>query len=237
MKVTPREFQHITEVTYLGQVWGTRVALERMLPRDRGHVVQVGSALAKRSIPLQSGYCGAKHAIEGFTESVRTELLHMRSRVVVTVVQLPAMNTPQFEWTRNKMPKKPRPIGTIHQPEIAARAIYWSAHTRRKETWVGWPTVESILGERLASALLDRYLADVAWKGAMRKEPVDPTAPDNFWRPAPGDHGAHGPFDDRARRSTSQVWLDEHRALVALLAVAGVAVTAGAAVAASRLRA
>ncbi|HEY1959085.1 MAG TPA: SDR family oxidoreductase [Polyangiaceae bacterium] len=228
LKVTPKEYQHITDVTYHGQVWGTRVALERMVPRNRGHIVQVGSALAKRSIPLQSAYCGAKHAIDGFTESVRTELIHMKSKVVLTVVQLPAVNTTQFEWTRNKMSKKPRPVGKIHQPEIAARAIHWAAHTNRKEMWVGWPTVESIVGERVMSALLDRYLAKKAWKGSMRKEPADPRAPDNFWKPVGRDMGSHGPFDDKASKVSSQVWLDEHRAIVAL---AGLGVAAAGALA------
>ncbi len=227
MKVTPKEFQHITDVTYHGQVWGTRVALEHMVPRDRGHIVQVGSALAKRSIPLQSAYCGAKHAVAGFTESVRTELIHLRSKVKLTIVQLPGLNTPQFEWTRNKMEKKARPVGKIHQPEVAARAIYWAAHSNRKEMWVGWPTVESMLGERVASGLLDHYLAKAAWKGSMRKEKTDPNAPDNFWKPVVGDRGAHGPFDAKAAKFSTQVWLDEHRGLVALAGV-GLAATAGA---------
>ena len=228
MKITPKEYQHISDVTYHGQVWGTRVALERMVPRNRGHIVQVGSALAKRSIPLQSAYCGAKHAIDGFTESVRTELIHMKSKVVLTVVQLPAMNTTQFEWTRNKMPKKSRPVGKIHQPEIAARAIYWAAHTNRKEMWVGWPTVESILGERVASSLLDKILANKAWKGSMRDERADANARDNFWKPMPVDMGSHGPFDRKATKFSTQVWLDEHRGLVAL---AGLGVAAASALA------
>jgi len=227
MDVTPKEFEHITAVTYLGQVWGTRVALERMVPRDRGHIVQIGSALAKRSIPLQSAYCGAKHAIAGFTESVRSELIHMKSNVVLTVVQLPGLNTPQFEWTRNKMGRKARPVGKIHQPEIAARAIHWAAHTKRKEVWVGWPTVESILGERVASSVLDHYLARAAWDGSMRKERTDPSAPDNFWKPVADDRGAHGPFDALATKFSTQVWLDEHRGLVALAGL-GLAATAGA---------
>ena len=235
MKVTPKEYQHVTDVTYHGQVWGTRVALERMMPRNRGHVVQVGSALSKRSIPLQSAYCGAKHAVAGFTESIRTELLHAKSNVVLTIVQLPAVNTPQFEWSRNKMPRRPRPLGKIHQPEIAARAIYFAAHSNRKEMWVGWPTLESILGERVASALLDRWLAKTAWKGQMRKDRADPNAPDNFWKPVAGDHGARGPFDAKAAKRTSQVWLDEHRGLVALAGVGLAAATAGALVASRSL--
>ena len=232
VKVTPREFQHITDVTYLGQVWGTQVALDRMIPRDRGHIVQVGSALARRSIPLQAAYCGAKHAIAGFTESVRAELLHMGSHVDITIVQLPGVNTTQFEWTRDKMEKKPKPVGKVYQPEVAARAIYWAAHHRRKEMWVGAPTVESIVGEKIASSLMDRYLATRAWKGSQRKERVSKNRVDNFWKPVRGDRGSHGPFDKISAKRSSQVWLDEHRGLVAL-ALTGIAVT-GAAFAARR---
>jgi short-subunit dehydrogenase len=233
MKVTPSEYRHITEVTYLGQVWGTHVALERMLPRNRGHIVQVGSALARRSIPLQSAYCGAKHAIAGFTESVRTELIHMRSKVELTIVQLPGVNTTQFEWTRDKMDRRPKPVGKVYQPEVAARAIYWAAHHHRKEMWVGYPTVESIVGEKVASALLDRYVASAAWNGSQRKERVGPRRVDNFWRPVRADRGSHGPFDDRAAKRSAQVWLDEHRGLVGL-ALVGLALTSAAAFAVRR---
>ena len=227
-KVTPREFEHITEVTYLGQVWGTRAALDRMLPRDRGHIVQVGSALAHRSIPLQSAYCGAKHAIAGFTESVRTELIHARSRVRITMVQLPGVNTTQFEWTRNRMGRASKPVGKTYQPEVAARAIYWAAHHKRKEMWVGSPTVQSIVGQKVASAILDRYLAKKAWDGSQRDAPVNHS--DDFWKPVRGDRGAHGPFHAIAKKHSSQVWLDEHRGVVALAGV----VAAGAAIVAAR---
>jgi len=226
MSLTPDEFHHITEVTYLGYVWGTRAALQRMLPRNRGTIVQVGSALAHRSIPLQSAYCGAKHAIEGFTESIRTELLHNKSAVHVTVIELPGVNTTQFEWTRNKMDEKPKPVGTIYQPEVIADAIYYLAHTRRKEMWVGWPTVESIVGEKLAAAALDHYLADAAWDGSLSGTPKDPAAPDNFYQPVPGDHGARGPFTNQAKTRSTQVWLDKHRGPLAW-AGAGLAALAG----------
>lgn len=226
------DFKRVTHVTYLGQVYGTKAALKRMLPRDRGSIVQVSSALGYRSIPLQSGYCGAKHAVDGFTESVRTELIHMGSHVHVTVVALPGVNTPQFEWTKNLMPREGKPVGKIYQPEVPARAIYYAAHHKRKRVMVGYPTVQSILGERVSGELLDHYLADKAWKGSLSKEPHNPERPDNLYEPVDRDRdmGAHGRFDNRAVGSSVQLWMNMNRGWLAL-AGAGVALAVGAVVA------
>jgi short-subunit dehydrogenase len=227
--LSPAEFRHITDVTYHGQVWGTMAALRRMLPRNRGTIVQVGSALASRSIPLQAAYCGAKHAVAGFTESVRTELLHMKSDVHITIVHLPGVNTTQFTWTRNKMPTKPKPVGPIFQPEVAADAIYFAAHARRKSFLVGWPTVEAVEAQKVAASALDHYLAKTAWDGSQTGEPAPAQGaenPDNFWGPVSGDRGAHGPFDDQAKGASVQVWLNKHRHWLAL-AGAGAALAAG----------
>ena len=195
MKMTPDEFRHVVEVTFLGQVYGTHCALQRMMPRDRGVIIQVGSALAFRSIPLQSAYCASKHAVQGFTESVRSELIHGKSNVRLSVVNMPALNTTQFTWTKNKMPYKARPTGTIYQPEVAAEAILYAAENDRREVMVGYTTVEATLGEKVVPGLLDNYLASAAWDGAMLPEPADPNQPDNFWKPLPGDYGSHGKFD------------------------------------------
>ena len=211
MEMTSEEFRHITDVTYHGYVYGTQSALKRMVPRDRGVIIQIGSALAHRSIPLQSAYCGAKHAIEGFTESVRTELLHQGSKVRLSIVSLPGMNTTQFVWTKNKLPNKPRPTGTIFQPELAADAVAFIAEHDRKEICVGGPTVEAILGEKVAPRIMDRYLSRAAWEGAFLKEPDDPCRPDNFWDPVHRDLGAHGPFDEIAKKDSLQLWMTTHR--------------------------
>jgi short-subunit dehydrogenase len=218
--LSPEEFRHITDVTYLGAVFGTMAALRHMLPKNHGTIVQVGSALAKRSIPLQSAYCGAKHAIVGFSESIRTELFHMKSDVHITLVHLPGVNTTQFEWTLNKMPHKNQPVGTIYQPEIAADAIYFAAHHKRKEFLVGWPTIESTQVQKFAASALDHYLADAAWEGSQRPEPADPQAPTNFWKPVRGDRGAHGPFDSKSKSHSLQVWANKNRNLLALTAAA-----------------
>jgi hypothetical protein len=170
-----------------------------MIERDRGTIVQVGSALAYRGIPLQSAYCSAKHALQGLTDSVRTELIHQHSRVHMTMVQLPALNTPQFEIQRNKMPRKPQPVPPIFQPEIAARAILYAAEHRRRELWVTWPTVRAVLGQRVVPGALDRFLGEAGYESQLRSEPADPTAPDALYQPVPGDHDAHGVFDDLAR--------------------------------------
>jgi NAD(P)-dependent dehydrogenase (short-subunit alcohol dehydrogenase family) len=210
--MTPLEFRRVTEVTYLGVVYGTLAALKRMLPRDRGTIIQVGSALAKRSIPLQAAYCAAKHAIEGFTESLRCELLHDKSGVHVTVVHLPAMNTPQFDWVKSHMARKPQPVPPIYQPEIAAQAIVWAAdHGAKKELYVGAPTVKAVVSNKIAAPLLDRYLARVGYD-KQQTNGIDPhDRPTDLWAPVAGDHGAHGSFDDRARRFSLQTWASLHR--------------------------
>jgi short-subunit dehydrogenase len=220
---TPDEFRRATEVTYLGSVWGTMAALERMKPRNRGVVVQVGSALAYRGIPLQAAYCGAKHALQGFLESVRAELLHERSDVRVTMVQLPALNTPQFTWSRAKLPRSPQPVPPIFQPEVAAEAIVWAIDHPQRQLMVGWPTVKAILGNAVAPAAADHYLGRTGYDAQQTDEPVDPDRPDNLFEPVPGDQAARGPFDDEARDLSVQLWLRTHRPLVggALAAAAG----------------
>lgn len=217
------EFKRVTEVTYLGYVWGTKTALKRMLPRNYGKIVQVGSALAYRAIPLQSAYCGSKHAIEGFTEAVRSELIHDKSAVSLSMVQLPGVNTPQFQWIRSKMPRKSQPVGTVFQPEVAARAIYWSAQHDRREILVGFPTVQAVWGEKFIPGLLDHYLARKVYKGHMTDEPENPNRPDNLWEPVREDLGAHGPYDDRAKTRSLQLWTTTHRALLGSLAALGAA--------------
>ncbi len=209
--MAPEDFERATRVTYLGTVWGTRAALKRMLPRDRGAIVQTGSALAYRSIPLQSAYCGAKSAIRGFTDSLRSELIHARSRVHLTMVQLSAFNTPQFDWGRACIGRQPQPLPPIFQPEVAAEAIYWAALHKRREVWVGAPAVKAILGTRIVPGLLDRLLARKGYTGQHTGEPLAPGRPDNLYAPVPGDHGAHGRFDARALDSSTQLWLNEHR--------------------------
>jgi NAD(P)-dependent dehydrogenase (short-subunit alcohol dehydrogenase family) len=213
-EITPAEYRRATEVTYLGYVWGTMAALRRMLPRDRGVIVQVGSALAYRGIPLQTPYCGAKHAIQGFTESLRCELLHDRSHVRVTMVQLPALNTPQFDWGRNRLPRKPQPVPPIYEPAVAADAIVWSARNpERRELYAGESTVITILGDKLAPGLGDRYLARTGYASQQTAEPADHDAPDNLFEPVPGDHGARGRFDAKALSRSAQLWATKHRRL------------------------
>jgi NAD(P)-dependent dehydrogenase (short-subunit alcohol dehydrogenase family) len=198
-QITPDEFRRATEVTYLGYVWGTLAALRRMLPRDRGTIVQVGSALAYRSIPLQAPYSAAKHAVHGFTQSLRTELLHEGSKVRVTEVQLPAHNTPQFEWGRAKLPRHPQPVPPIFQPEVAAKAIEHAAEHAPREILVAWPTVKAVLGERIAPGLLDRYLARTGYDSQQTDEPLDGEREGNLFEPVSGGFGAHGRFDHRSR--------------------------------------
>jgi NAD(P)-dependent dehydrogenase (short-subunit alcohol dehydrogenase family) len=210
-EVTPEEARRVTEVTYLGYVHGTLAALRRMLPRDRGVIVQVGSALAYRAIPLQGLYCAAKHAIHGFTESLRTELLHDGSRVRVTEVHLPAVNTPQFGWARSRLPRQPQPVPPIYQPELAAEAIVWAAGHDRRELHVGGSTLLAILGDRLIPGLGDRYLARTGYDAQQTGEPVEPDRRDNLFEPVPGDHGARGAFDARARDFSGQLWATTHR--------------------------
>jgi NAD(P)-dependent dehydrogenase (short-subunit alcohol dehydrogenase family) len=229
--IEPDEFRRALEVTYLGAVWGTRAALDRMLPRDRGTIVLVGSALAYRGIPLQSAYCGAKHAEKGFFESLRCELRNRGSSVHLTMVQLPGLNTPQFDHCRNKMPNTPQPVAPVYQPEVAARAVHWAAHHRRREVYVGGSTVYTILGEKLASGVMDRYLGRTNEKAQQADIVIDPASrDDNLFSPPPGDPGAHGIFDELAHGRSPQWWLNTHRPLVA----AGAAAAAVAAVAATR---
>jgi len=234
-ELTPEEIRRVTEVTYLGYVHGTLAALHRMLPRDRGTIVQVGSALAYRSIPLQAAYCAAKHAANGFTESLRCELLHDESRVRVTEVQMPALNTPQFSWVKSRLPRKAQPVPPIYQPEVAAEAIYWAAHHRRRELLVGFSTVQAVWGTKFIPGLIDRYLARTGYDGQQHDGPADPMRPNNLWEPVPGDQGAHGDFDDRASDRCFQLWATTHRSWLAL-AGAGTLAAAWAARAARRPR-
>lgn len=226
--IEPEEFRRATEVTYLGSVWGTRAALKRMLPRDAGTIVQVGSAMAYRGIPLQSPYCGAKHAMKGFQESLRTELRHKGSKVHATMVQLPGLNTPQFEHCYSKFDKRPMPVPPIYQPEVAADAVHWAAHHRRREVYVGISSVYTILGNKLAPWLAERYLARTAVSGQLSQEPLEPGRPYNLFEPVSGDPGAHGPYDDSAHARSPQLFLTKHRRA---LGAAGAAVAAGAAAA------
>jgi short-subunit dehydrogenase len=216
------EFERVTAVTYLGAVYGSLAALKRMVPRNRGTIVQVGSALAYRGIPLQSAYCAAKHALQGFTESLRSELLHDGSRVHVTMVQLPALNTPQFDWTRTRMPRQPQPVPPIYQPEVAADAIIWAADQRRREVLVGWPTVEATVGNTLAPGYVDRYLARAGYDSQQTAEPVPPNHQDNLFEPVHRDAGAHGRFDSPARSSSTMLWMLTHQRVLASVAAVGV---------------
>ena len=216
-EMTPDEFKRVTEVTYLGVVYGTLSALRRMRPRDRGTIVQVGSALAYRGIPLQAAYCGAKHAIQGFMDSLRTELLHDRSHLHVTMVQMPALNTPQFRWVKTRLPRMPQPVPPIFQPEVAAEAIHWAANHRRRELYVGMPTVEAIVGDKVASGFADWYLARTGFDSQQTAEPDDHARPCNLWDPVPGDHGAHGVFDDRASARCPELWIGTHRGELSLV--------------------
>ena len=212
-EMTPQEYKRVTEVTYLGFVNGTLAALKTMLPRDKGTIVQVGSALAYRSIPLQSAYCASKHAMVGFTDSLRCELMHDKSNVHVTCVHLPAMNTPQFGWVKSRLEHRAQPVPPIYQPEVAARAIYWAAHHRRRELWVGASTVEAIVGQKFIPGLLDSYLGRTGYKAQQLAEREDPNRRNNLYEPVDDtrDHGPHGTFGDRASDNSEQVWLDLHR--------------------------
>lgn len=220
MEMLPEDFRRVTDTTYLGYVWGSMAALRRMKPRNRGVIVQVGSALAFRGIPLQSAYCAAKHAIEGFTDSLRCELHHDRSRIHVTMVQMPALNTPQFRWVRSRLPNKAQPVPPIFQPEVAADAIVYAATHRRRQYWVGWPTVKAILGNKIAPSFLDWYLGRIGYQSQQTDEPADPNRPDNLLAPLPGDHGAHGVFDARSSYFSRQWWINKHRNKIFLGALA-----------------
>jgi NAD(P)-dependent dehydrogenase (short-subunit alcohol dehydrogenase family) len=219
-QIRPEEFKRVTEVSYLGYVYGTRAALDRMLARDHGTIVQVGSTLAYRGIPLQSAYCGAKHAIQGFTEAVRCELLHQHSKVRITMVQLPAVNTPQFGWVLNRLPNRPRPVAPVYQPEVAARAVVHAAdHPRRREYWVGGSTVGTLVANKLVPGLLDRYLARTGYEAQQTDQPADPGRPVNLWEPVDGrggrDFGGHGAFDDEAVNRSLQAWVGRRPGLAA----------------------
>jgi NAD(P)-dependent dehydrogenase (short-subunit alcohol dehydrogenase family) len=225
---SPDEFRRVTEVTYLGSVHGVQVALRRMLPRDEGVIVQVGSALARRGIPLQATYCASKHAIKGFADSLRAELLHRNANVRLTLVQLPGLNTPQFGWVRTRLRRHPQPVPPIYQPEVAARAIVHAAQHPRREYWVGGSTVYTILGEKFVSGLMDRYLARTNEQAQQADVRIDPEQrDDNLFAPPSGDRGAHGRFDEQAHPRSPQWWLNTHRPLVAATA-AGVAVAVAA---------
>ncbi|HEU5284923.1 MAG TPA: SDR family oxidoreductase [Sphingomicrobium sp.] len=223
MDMSLEEFRRVTDVTFFGQVHGTRAALKHMLPRDCGTIVLVGSALAYRGIPLQSAYCAAKHAVQGFQDSVRSELLAMDSHVHLTMVQLPGVNTPQFDWIRAHVRGRPKPVGAVYQPEVAALAIWKAAHSTRKQWLVGAPAYQAVLGDKLMSPLLDRYLAGTAVEGQQDDQPVEPGRKDNLFEPVPGDHGAHGRFDEGARTRSPLLWASQHRAWLA----AGAAIALG----------
>jgi NAD(P)-dependent dehydrogenase (short-subunit alcohol dehydrogenase family) len=223
--IEPEEFARSTDVTYHGTVWGTRSALKRMLPRDHGSIVQVGSAMAYRGIPLQAPYCGAKHAIKGFVESVRTELRHKGSNVHVGMVQLPGLNTPQFDHGRSKMPKKPMPVPPIYQPEVAAEAVHHCAKTHRREMYVGGSAVYTIWGNKVSPLAAEIYLAKTGVNSQLTDQPIDPPRPGNLFEPPSEDEGAHGDFNDKAHPRSLQLWLTKHRR--ALGGVTAAAVAAG----------
>ncbi len=234
LDTTPEEFRRVTEVTYLGYVHGTQAALRRMIPRQRGTIVQVGSALAYRSIPLQSAYCAAKHAIHGLCESIRTELRHDKIRVHLCEVQLPAVNTPQFTWSRAKLPRGPQPVPPIFQPELIADAIVFAAEHKRREIWLAWPSIKAILSDKIAPRIGDMYLARTGFESQQTDQPIGPDRPDDLFSPVPGDFGAHGEFEHQAKGFSAAWWLSKHRGAVCSGILAAVA---GGAVAYARLRA
>lgn len=229
LKITPEEFRRVTEVSYLGFVYGTMAALRRMVPRDRGRIIQIGSALAYRSIPLQSAYCGAKHGIRGFTDSIRCELLHEKSHVTITMVQLPAVNTPQFGWVKNRLPHKAQPVPPIYEPEVIADAVTWVTDHYRRELFIGLNTVLIIQGNKLFPALGDWYLSKTGYRSQQTGEKADPHRPDNIWKPVDEtcDYGAHGTFDARAHTRSWQVWANTHPKILAFLGSLGLAGIAG----------
>ena len=223
-EVTAQEFKRVTDVTYLGQVYGTMAALKRMQPRNRGSIVFVGSALAYRGIPLQSAYCGSKHGIQGFYDSLRTELIHDKSHIKTCMVQLPALNTTQFGWVLSKLPNKPRPMGKVYQPEVAARAIVFAAAHNRREILVGFPSYKAIIGNKIAPWYADWVLARNGYKGQQTSEPVDPNRKNNVWEPVPGDQGTYGDFKNIATNKSFTLWASMNRSWVRTLA--GVAAAA-----------
>jgi NAD(P)-dependent dehydrogenase (short-subunit alcohol dehydrogenase family) len=218
-RMLPEEYKRVTEVTYLGAVYGTLAALKDMAPRNQGTIVQVGSALAYRSIPLQSAYCAAKHALVGFTDSLRSELLHDKLQIRLTAVHLPAMNTPQFDWVKSRLPRRPQPVPPIFQPEVAARAIYWAAHNERREVLVGGSTLTAVVGQKVIPGVFDNYLAQFGYDGQQADEADQPQRPNNLYNPLPGDAGAHGRFDDRAHAVSCQFEATSRRKWIGLAAV------------------
>ena len=233
-EMTAEEFKRVTEVTYLGYVYGTLAALKYMLPRDRGTIVHVGSALAYRSIPLQAAYCGSKHAVLGFFASLRTELIHDGSNVKTTMVQMPALNTPQFAWVRSRLPRKAQPVPPIYQPEVAARLIYHAAHhAERREWYASWSVLKAIFGNKIVPSYADHYLAKNGYDSQQYDGWEDPNRPDNLFHPLRGDYGAHGTFDCRAKSWSAEAWAESHSgALATMLLGVGIA---GAALALGRL--
>ncbi len=223
IEITPEEFKRATEVTYLGTVYGTMAALKSMYPRNEGSIVQVGSALAYRSIPLQSPYCGAKHGIAGFTDSIRSELMHENKNIHISMVQMPAMNTPQFTWCKTRLPRHPQPVPPIFQPEVAADAIVWAAHHKRRQVYVGAPTLFAIWANKIAPHYLDKYLADTGYDSQQTDQPIDPNRPANLFEPLPGDFGAHGIFDNRSQDYSVETWGSLHKPW---LSIAGAAIAA-----------
>ncbi len=221
--ITPDEFKRVTEVTYLGQIYGTMSALKRMIPRNKGSIVLVGSALAYRGIPLQSAYCGSKHGIQGFYDSLRTELMHDKSKIKICMVQLPAMNTTQFGWVLSKLPNKPRPMGKVYQPEVAAKAIVFAAQHNRRTVWVGYPTYEAIIGNKIAPWYADIVLAKTGFDGQQTDEPADPNRKNNVWEPVDEDRGAYGAFKDITHNKSYTLWAGIHRNIVRSVAAALVA--------------
>ncbi len=233
-EIRPEEYRRVTEVTYLGYVYGTMAALKRMLPRDRGTIVQVGSALSYRAIPLQAPYCGAKFAIRGFTDAVRTELLHNRSRVHVTMVQLPALNTPQFSWCKTNLPLSPKPIPPIFQPGVAAKAVVWAAFHRRREVNVGLSSVGAIWINKFCPGIFDHYLARTGYKSQQTDEPVDPGRPDNLFSPLAGGHRVEGKFSKKAHAESYEFWTATHKGYFALIGLVAAGAWAGYRLATSR---
>lgn len=223
-KIEPKDFERVTDVTYLGQVYGTKAALKRMKPRNKGTIILIGSALAYRGIPLQSAYCGAKHAIHGFFESLRSELIKEKSKIKLSMVQLPAMNTTQFGFVKSYLPNQPKPMGKIYEPEVAARAVVEVAKEFEREVYVGYPTVKTILGNKIVPGFLDKYLANTGYSGQQTDEPASPDRKNNLWQPLPGDHGAHGNFDAKATNFSAETWMATHRKISIGLAalIAGV---------------
>ncbi|WP_428489679.1 SDR family oxidoreductase [Rhodopila sp.] len=224
-QLTAKEVERGTRVTYLGQVHGMMAALSRMRVRNRGTIVNVGSALAYRSVPLQSIYCGAKAAIRGFTDSLRSEIIHDGLDIHISMVDLPAVNTPQFNWALNKMGRRAKPVAPIYQPEVPARAIFFAATHRRRDVWVGYPTVQAILANRIAPGLIDKYLASAGYSGQLSHEPTGPDAPANLFEPVPGPYGAHGRFDERARSGSWEMFTDRHRSAFFAAAAIGLVAT------------